>query len=127
MHSRTMLATLIARMEGFGKPGAIPTVRHNPGDLRHGPHAHHPGDPNAVGTYDSDAEGWDDLERQLGLYAARGMTLREMVAIYAPPSENDTLNYLNFICDALGLAAETPVSVALKIPAASGGNPGEAA
>ena len=115
---RTKLATLIARMEGFGKPGTIPTVRHNPGDLRHGPHAHHPNPdkPNEVAWYDTDADGWEDLERQLKLYSQRGMTLRQMVAIYAPPNENDTHNYLDFICEALAMSPDDPVRAALEIP-----------
>jgi len=109
------LAQIISKMEGFGIPGAIPTIRHNPGDLRHAPHASHEGEgSNDIGIEDSDADGWADLERQLQLYAARGMSLRQMVAEYAPSNENDTARYLAFLC--VGLFADTPVAEALKIP-----------
>lgn len=113
----TKLAQLIARQEGFGVSGAIPTVRHNPGDLTHAPHASHEGiEPDAVGIEPDDAEGWADLERQLQLYADRQMTLRAAIYAYAPPAENDTESYLDFICRGLGCAPDTPVSDALRIP-----------
>jgi hypothetical protein len=111
----TLLAYLISKQEGFGIPGDTPTKRHNPGDLRHSPHSEHPGDPNAIGTIDNDADGWADLERQLRIYAQEGMTLRAMVAVYAPPSENNSTEYLDFVCHGLGLPPETLVSDALKI------------
>ena len=110
------LAQLIAQQEGFGRPGAIPTVRRNPGNLRHGPNAQHPGAPNDVATYASDDLGWQDLERQLKLYAARNMTLRQMIAVYAPPVENNTSEYLEFVCDALAMTPDTTVRKALEIP-----------
>ena len=113
----TLLARLISRMEGFGIPGAIPTMRHNPGDLRHSPHSSHDGEgSNDIGEIDSDADGWADLERQLQLDAARGMTLLDLVYTYAPPAENDSARYLQFLCDGLGMSQDTPVSEALKTP-----------
>ena len=118
MPARSKLAQVIARMEGFGKAGATPTVRHNPGDLRHGPHAQHPGDPNAVATYATDDIGWDDLENQLQKYAARSMSVQQMVDVYAPPNENNSGDYLKFVCEALDVKPADPVSFALRIPAA---------
>ena len=114
---KTRLAELIARQEGFFRPGTVPSRLHNPGDLRHGPGATHSGDPNGIGTYTSDASGAEDLERQLRLYAGRGMSLRDCIYVYAPPSENGTEGYLSFVTKGLGLPPETPVSVALTIPA----------
>lgn len=110
----TKLARLIAQEEGFGIPGAIPTTHHNPGDLRHSPHSVHSGDPNAIGQIGSDAEGWADLERQLQLYAKRGLSLAELVMAYAPPNENDTSRYTQFLCDGLGLAPSDTVATALE-------------
>lgn len=63
----TKLATLIAKMEGFGRPGAIPTTHNNPGDLRHSPHSSHPGDPNAIGVIDTPEHGWEDLDFEIRL------------------------------------------------------------
>lgn len=48
----------IARAEGFGTPGAIPTVRHNPGDIKVN---------GIIATFASDDEGWAALYRQLNL------------------------------------------------------------
>ena len=110
------LAELISKMEGFGIPGAIPTVRHNPGDLRHAPNASHEGEgSNDIGIEPEDATGWADLERQLQLFAGRGLTLSQAIYTFAPPSQNDTEDYLKFVCQELGCTADTPVSEALKI------------
>ena len=128
----TRLAQLVAQMEGFGRPGAIPTLRHNPGDLRHSPHSEHPGGPahqDDIGTIDTDADGWADLERQLLLRAQEGFTLWEFVfgrldptsgeqfGGYAPPCENNSEAYLSFLSSGLKLPVETPLTVCLQAPA----------
>lgn len=96
---RTRLAQLFAKQEGFGKPGTQPTLKHNPGDLRHSPHSSHEGEGKEdIGIIDTDAHGWDDLERQLALFAERGMTVREAVYVFAPPKENNSFIYLRNIC-----------------------------
>lgn len=119
MPAKTRAAQLFAKEEGFGVPGAIPTVRHNPGDLRHAPHASHAGiGLNDIGIEPDDATGWDDLERQLRLYADRGMTIREAVYTYAPPGDhNNTEAYLNTVCGGLGLGPGVLMRTALLIPA----------
>ena len=96
----TLLAQAIAREEGYGKPGAKPTIFNNPGDLRHSPHSSHEGEsPNDIGEIDTVADGWADLERQLALYASRGLTVGDMITqFYAPPSENDSAKYVQNVC-----------------------------
>lgn len=114
----TRLAHLIAQEEGFYTPGTIPNRYHNPGDLRHSPHSFHTTEaPNAIGQIDSDADGWTDLDRQLRLYAARGLTLRIMIEdYYAPPADgNDSERYLQFVCEGLGCPDTTTVAKALEI------------
>jgi hypothetical protein len=127
----TKLAQLVAKQEGFGIAGAIPTVRHNPGDLRHSPHSQHPGGPahkDDVGTIDTDEHGWSDLERQLQIYAEEGLTLRQMVNLYCglpkdppigaiAPDGNNVATYLHTIASGLNLPPATPVREALKIAA----------
>jgi hypothetical protein len=110
------LAHLIAQEEGYGIPGALPTRDNNPGDLRHSPHSFHSGDPNAIGQIDTSEDGWADLERQLGLFADRGMTLREAIYEFAPPNENNSAAYLAYVCRGLGVTEDTSVADALKIP-----------
>lgn len=121
MSAKTKLAQLMAKQEGFGIKGAIPTTRNNPTDLRHSPHSQHPGGPahaNDIGTIDTIEHGWDDAERQLRIYAQEGLTLQQMVYRFAPPSDhNNSAAYLNFVCMGLGMSPDTPVADALKIPA----------
>lgn len=110
------LAELIAQDEGYGVAGAKPTRNNNPGDLRHSPHSSHAGEgPNDIGIIDTPADGWADLERQLELYAARGLTLREAIYEFAPPSENNSARYLATVCAGLGCPPDTLVSDALKL------------
>jgi hypothetical protein len=112
----SQLARLIAQFEGFGIPGALPTRRNNPGDLRHSPHSSHDGEgSNDIGIIDTPENGWADLEHQLQLYAARQMTLRAAIYAFAPPNENNTEDYLDFVCQELGVSANTPVSEALAV------------
>lgn len=110
------LAHLIAQEEGFNVPGSLPQRDNNPGDLRHSPHSFHTAAaPDAIGDIDTAQDGWADLERQLHLFAQRGMTLREAIYEFAPPSENDSEQYLNFVCQGLGVPDTISVAQALEI------------
>jgi hypothetical protein len=112
----TKLAELIAQEEGFNVEGSVPNRNNNPGDLRHSPHSlHAPGNPDGIGVIPTVAEGWADLERQLELYAARGLTLEQAIYEFAPPTENNSAQYLNFVCEGLGCPPETLMADALKI------------
>lgn len=112
-----LLAVLIARREGYGVPGKIPTTHNNPGDLRHSPHSDHDADElEAIGDIDTPEHGWQDLIRQLHLYASRGLTLEVMITkYYAPSNENNSAAYLAFVCKEIGLKPHTFVSDALTI------------
>ena len=111
------LARLIAQEEGYGIPGTIPTLDDNPGDLRHSPHSFHTSAaPDAIGKIDTPTDGWADLERQLQLYAQRGLTLQQAIYEFAPPNENNSQSYLDFICQGLGVPSTMSVALALEIP-----------
>lgn len=112
----SLLAHAIAKEEGFGIPNSLPTRNHNPGDLRHSPHSFHlPGKPDAIGKIPTDEEGWADLERQLRLYAERGLTLGQAIYEFAPPTENHTIGYVAYVCKVLGCASTISMEDALKI------------
>jgi hypothetical protein len=113
----TKLAQAIGREEGWGIPGNLPTRNNNPGDLRHAPGEMHPAAaPDAVGSFATAAEGWANLERQLTLYADRGLSVQDMIEdCYAPPSENDSAKYLANICAWVGCSPQTLVEDALKL------------
>lgn len=119
MPAKYRLTQVIARREGFGISDKIPTTHHNPIDLRHSPHSEHsPEAPNAIGQIDSDADGWADGDRQLELWAERGYTVESMVFdVLAPPTENNSAEYVQFLCDQMGCKPETPIAELLKIPA----------
>jgi hypothetical protein len=95
------LIQAIADMEGFGKPGAIPTILNNPGDLIFFDQ------PNSVpfstthhtfAKFATKDDGWVALLRQVLKRAAEGYTVERLIHSWAPPSENDTKRYLDFIC-----------------------------
>jgi hypothetical protein len=112
----TKLAIAMATMEGYGVPGAIPTVRNNPLDLRHGPNATHPADdPDGIGYYATPELGWADGERQLRLYAERHFLLQQMIYEFAPPTENNSAEYLAFVCSDLDCSPSISVADALEI------------
>jgi hypothetical protein len=108
------LAQLIAKEEGFGIPGDIPTVQNNPGDLEHAPGEFHL-TRGPVGSFATADEGWAALERQLQLYADRGLTLEQAIYEFAPPEQNNSAAYLAYVCKGLGCAWTILVSDALKI------------
>jgi hypothetical protein len=61
------LAQAIARAEGFGVPGAVPTVAHNPGDLVLGDLGYGIANDAGVTVFGSDADGWAALYHELNL------------------------------------------------------------
>lgn len=131
----TRLAQLIAQEEGFFKSGSLPARRNNPGDLRHSPHSSHDGiGANDIGKIDTLADGWADLERQLVIDSARLVdedpvtkapvpahyaTLRDAIYSWAPPTENNSAGYLDYVVGGFGgvVDANTQLSRVLEIPA----------
>lgn len=76
-------AEAIAKAEGYGVPGAIPTVRNNPGNLKM------PADKGQISTFATAEAGWEALRKQIRLIAAgdsrfynTSMTLLEMAQIW---------------------------------------------
>lgn len=94
-------ARAVASAEGYGIPGAIPTVANNPGDLKLG-------EPTVPGTgitmFDSASEGWNRLYRQLALivsgssaYYNLDNTIAEMGQIYANGDQNWARNVAGYL------------------------------
>jgi hypothetical protein len=98
----TKFVKLCATEEGFWKSGSVPMRNHNPMDLRHSPHSRHDEDPNGIGVIDSDVHGFEDAERQAQLWATRGFTLKQAIYTLAPPNENNTEQYLDFVISGFG-------------------------
>ena len=110
------LAEAIAKEEGFGISGAVPTRNLNPGDIEHAPGEMH-NTSSPIGSFSTVEEGWAALERQLQLFADRGLTVAEAIYTFAPPTENNSAAYLAYVISELpGCSSDTLVSDALKIP-----------
>lgn len=92
-------ARAIASAEGYGTPGAIPTVANNPGDLKLG------GDTiNGISVFQSAEEGWNKLYRQLALivsgssnYYNLDMTIAQMGNVYADGDPNWAQNVARYL------------------------------
>jgi hypothetical protein len=85
----------------------IASVHNNPGNLAYaGQEGAEKGEPKKGGgwwaKFDTPQEGWNALQRQIVRDADRGLTVAQFINKYAPPSENDTDNYLNNILEWVG-------------------------
>ena len=109
MATITDLANAIAQMEGYNTVGSIAQRNNNPGNLRYAPNQI--GSENTVNgtfaTFASASDGWQALQDYIASKAATGETLRDFIYSYAPPSENNTSNYLNYLSSSLGLSADS--------------------
>jgi len=109
-------ARAIAFAEGYGTPGAIPTVANNPGDLVI------PGWTPTLGSagiavFDSAEYGWSRLKRQIALivsgqsnYYRMGMSLAEMGQTYAGGDPNWARNVAGY----LGVPTSTTIQQVLS-------------
>jgi len=107
----TALASAVQQMEGY-RPGTIAYRNNNPGNLMY---VGQPGATQGEGGFAKFAsyqDGFAALERQLGLYAGRGMTISEMTAVYAPAGHgsNDPQAYAQYLANKLGVSPNTPLT-----------------
>jgi len=74
----------------------------NPGNLRYAGQREAVGqDDRGFAKFATPWAGWRALIAQIRLDQRRGLTVRQFVYKYAPPSENDSAAYLEFVCDNL--------------------------
>jgi len=107
-----LLLETMAHMEGYFTPGSRPERNNNPLDLMYGPEAKAfgatGGDPRFA-IFPDAKTGWLAGARWLGIPARfstsgdliggyLGATLKQVINRFAPPNENDTVNYLNYVC-----------------------------
>ncbi len=104
------IAQAIARMEGWyiaGEEANRPQRNNNPGDLDFAPWQVAHGATLEVNPYmrprfacfPSAAQGWDCLRALLAGPLYCNLTVEDAINRYAPPSENDTMNYVDFVCE----------------------------
>lgn len=106
------LLEAIAHIEGFYVTGSRPNRNNNPGDIEWGPFARSHG-ATAIETVPAGEKarfayfpapeiGFAALHALLSSSAYAGLTIEETINKYAPPSENNSANYLNYVCDNVG-------------------------
>ena len=84
-------------------PGSTLAIRNNnPGNLRFAGQRNATLGEAGFARFESLEEGFIAVIRQVKLDASRGHTLRTFLNKYAPPSENDTRNYLRFVTQETG-------------------------
>jgi hypothetical protein len=113
-HPVELLACAIGTQEGWFTPGTIPSILMNPGDLQFAGQigAHQPARPDRgrpIAAFKSVGLGVTALFRQLWLQVAEGQTVRQIIAQWAPPNENNTSAYLQDVLNWTGLPADIPV------------------
>ena len=116
------LAEAIAKQEGFGNSGNLPTRLNNPGDLTYqGQAGATPytviGDDGVSRTFaqfQTPDAGWQALDNQLNLDAGRGLTISQEIAKWAPASDgNNPTGYTANVASWTGLDPSTSVADAL--------------
>jgi hypothetical protein len=106
----TLLACAIATQEGYFTPGTFPQEHNNPGDLEYeGQIGASPVVGSPLAHFATRALGENALFRQLRAQIAEGQTVSEIIAQWAPSTQNDTSGYLQDVLQWTGLPAEVPV------------------
>lgn len=110
-------AEAIARAEGFGIPGAIPTLANNPGDLVIPGWTGEKLGSEGISVFSSGEEGWQRLYNQLNLIVTGrsrvynlDMTILQMGARYAP---KDATNWARNVARFLQLSEYSSLREAL--------------
>ncbi len=80
----------------------------NPGNVRYAKQKEATGqDDKGFAIFPDAPAGFRALHDQITLDRQRGLTVAQFVGKYAPPNENNTSNYLNFVCTQLRCKDDT--------------------
>ena len=104
------IAGAIQTQEGY-YPGSLAWQNNNPGNLVY---AGQPGAVRGAGgfaQFESYQDGLNALYTQIQLYAGRGMTINQMMNVYAPASAgNNPTAYASTVAGALGVSPDTSLA-----------------
>jgi hypothetical protein len=101
------IASTIQQVEGY-YPGSLAYQNNNPGNLVYVGQAGATPGAGGFAKFGSYDDGLQALDNQIQLYAARGMTISQMMNTYAPASAgNNPTAYANQIAGALGVDPNT--------------------
>lgn len=85
-------------------------VNNNPGNLRFAGQSGAQQGQGGFAKFDSPAAGFSALVKQVKTDAGRGLSLASFISKFAPPSENDTTQYIKQVATSLGISPTTPIS-----------------
>lgn len=88
----------------------LSSVNNNPGNLRFAQQTGASQGEGGFARFDSPQAGFQALKNQISLDASRGLTLRQFISKFAPPTENDTELYISQMVEATGAGENTQVS-----------------
>lgn len=89
---------------GIGsKPNTLSVINNNPGNLTFVGQRGATEGKNGFGLWQTAEDGWNALKKQINLDVSRNFTLAGFINKYAPPKENDTNNYINFVSKNTGI------------------------
>ncbi len=110
---QTMAGT-IQQIEGY-RPGTLAYTNNNPGNLVFVGQAGAVPGAGGFAAFPSYDAGYQALLNQLQNYSNRGLTINQMMAIYAPAGQggNNPTAYAQSIADALGVSPDTLVADAI--------------
>jgi hypothetical protein len=87
----------------------IPQKNNNPVNLRFAGQEH-AFELEGFACFQTPMDGWRAAHRQIALDQKRGLSLKEFIFKFAPPNENNTNNYLDFVCKELNVGPDTPLA-----------------
>lgn len=108
------IAATIQQVEGY-YPGSLAYTNNNPGNLIYVGQAGATQGAGGFAAFPSYDAGYSALLSQIQNYANRGLTIDQMMAIYAPAGQgsNNPSSYAQTIANNLGVSTSTPVSAAI--------------
>lgn len=113
------IAQSIQQQEGY-YPGSLAYINNNPGNLIYAGQSGATRGANGYAAFSSYSAGYQALLNQIQLYASRGMTIQDMMNVYAPAGQgsNDPVAYAQTIAQSVGASPGTPL-VSLDSPFSS--------
>jgi hypothetical protein len=117
------IASTIQTQEGY-YPGSLAYTNNNPGNLIYAGQAGATPGAGGFAAFPSYAAGQAALDNQIQIYATNGLTINQMMALYAPAGQgsNNPSAYAQTIADALGVSPDTTLT---DIPALMASDSGD--
>lgn len=85
-------------------------VNNNPGNLRYANQSGASKGEGGFAKFKTPEDGFKALINQIKVDARRGLTLASFITKYAPPTENDTQGYIDFIASATSTSPNVPIA-----------------